>query len=90
MKPTEEQKECFKKLWFIYGNNGSKCTMLNHKLIQGFIEYDEDRRDDYKYARSRLEGEGYNLTMECWEVVNLVMNSEFDKALKIAKAKNNG
>ena len=87
MSLTKEQKKCFEHIWFIYGNNGRKCTMLNHKLIQGFIEYNEDRRDDYKYAKSRLEGDGYNLTMECWNVVNLILDSQFDKALQIAKSK---
>ena len=87
MNLTKEQKECLENIWFIYGNDGPKCTMLNHKLIQGFIEHNEDRREDYKYAKSRLAGEGYNLTMECWDVVNLILDSQCDKAIKIAKSK---
>ncbi len=83
---TKEQLKCFSDLWFIYGNDGPKCTMLNHKLIQGFYEYGEDRRDIYKYADSRIN-ENHNLTVECLKVVNLVLDSDFKKALKIAKSK---
>ena len=87
MNLSQKQKECFEKLWFIYGNNGRKCTMLNHKLIQGFIEYNEDRRDAYQYAKSRLEGKGYNLTMECWNVVNLVLENKLNEAIELSKSK---
>ncbi len=45
---TESQKKRFEKLWFIFGNDGKKCTLFNHKLVQGFYEYNENRIDDYR------------------------------------------
>ena len=83
---SKKQLECFETIWFIYGNDGPKCTLLNHKLIQGFYEYGEDRRQIYSYAHSRIN-EAHNLTMECLEVVNLVLNSDLKKAINIAKNK---
>lgn len=44
---TQSQLDRFKKLWFIYGNNGPKCTLFNHKLVQGFLEYQENRIEVY-------------------------------------------
>jgi hypothetical protein len=51
---TGKQRKSLNKLWWIYGNDGTKSTLWNHKLIQGFIEYNEDRRDDYMNVNLRL------------------------------------
>jgi hypothetical protein len=45
---TEDQIEKLNNLWFIYGNNGKKFSMKDHKFIQGFIEHKEDLRNFYK------------------------------------------
>lgn len=37
MELNDNQIQAFKKICFIYGNNGNKCTFLNHKLAQGFF-----------------------------------------------------
>ncbi|MCK5614194.1 hypothetical protein KAR91_70670 [Candidatus Pacearchaeota archaeon] len=91
---TKEQIKCFETLWFIYGNDGSKCTMLNHKLIQGFYEYSENRIDAYRQAFHNVkERYGSNspqmdqlVTDECFEVCELVLQNKFTKALEIAKS----
>lgn len=51
---TESQKERFKKLWFIFGNNGKKCTLFNHKLVQGFYEYGENRIEAYRQGNENM------------------------------------
>ena len=94
MELTKEQLACFETLWFIYGNDGPKCTMLNHKLIQGFYEYKENRIDAYKQAFHNVkERYGSNssqmdqlATSECFEVCELVLQNKYIKALKIAKS----
>jgi len=48
VKLTAYQKGKLRPLWFIYGNDGIHHTHYNHKYIQGFLEYGEDREEDYK------------------------------------------
>ena len=48
---TESQLKRFEKLWFVYGNSGSKSTLFNHKLVQGFLEYKENRIKVYVDGR---------------------------------------
>ncbi len=81
-------------LWFIYGNDGRKCTMLNHKLIQGFYEYRENRIDTYKQAFHNVK-ERYGsqskqmkelVTDECFKVCELVLLNKLHEALEIAKS----
>lgn len=93
MNLSEEQKKAFEKMWFIYGNDGKKCTHLNHKLIQGFIEHNEDRREAYS--------EGYNnmverfgieyanrhaATKECFEICDLILSNKISEAIELAKS----
>lgn len=93
MNLSSEQIEAFRKLWFIYGNHGKKCTSLNHKLIQGFFEYQEDRRKDYRQAEINIiERFGKNnprlkdlVTEECFRACDLVLNGKIDEAIKLAK-----
>jgi len=93
MELTKEQKDCFSDLWFIYGNDGVKCTMLNHKLIQGFFEYDEDRRESYRQAAQNVKdrwGEDSRhmdelVTKECLLACNLVLKNRFVEAIELAK-----
>lgn len=40
-EPTYEQLRFLEDLWFLWGNNGKKHSMDNHKFIQGILE----RRD---------------------------------------------
>lgn len=52
---SPEQRRKLEKLWFIYGNHGSKSTLRRHKFIQGFLEHGHDYRDFYKPDRELLE-----------------------------------
>jgi len=69
---TESQLKRFSKLWFVFGNNGKKCTLLNHKLVQGFYEYKENRIEAYIDGNKNMAdkfGEEYadknGVTEEC-------------------------
>lgn len=79
IKLTESQKERFGKIWFVYGNGGSKHTMGNHKLIQGFYQYGEDRRSVYTSEETIKELERkkvydtWKVTDECLEKVNDIL-----------------
>lgn len=79
---TESQRERFIKLWWIYGNSGSKCTLLNHKLVQGFIEYNENRIKAYIQGNKNMTkkyGKGYSLkngvTKECIAACQEILNN---------------
>ena len=68
MKLTELQLNQLEKLWFVYGNNGRKSTLFNHKYIQGFIEAGEDRKEFYLEGIERLIERGFEkdgITLEC-------------------------
>src|SRR5215207_11016870 len=41
---TEWQRERLERLWFVYGNYGSKTTPGNHQFIQGLLEHGIDIR----------------------------------------------
>lgn len=96
MDLTQQQKKLFREAWFIYGNSGRKSTMLNHKLIQGFLEFDENRIDVYKEAetnmKERYSEENFQKlkhqlpTEECFQFCKLVLKEEFTKAIKLAKS----
>jgi hypothetical protein len=45
---TDDQRKQLEKLWFVWGNRGSKHSMGNHKFIQRFLDSGEDHRDFYK------------------------------------------
>ena len=63
---TRDQIKKLERLWLLFGNRGKKSTLFNHKYIQGFLEYNEDRSEIYLHG---IEG----LTQECInEVENIV------------------
>lgn len=89
---SEEQMKAFSELWYIYGNNGKKCTLFNHKLIQGFYHYGANRIEVYVEGRTNMIerwGEEKALkdavTDECVEVAQLVLDNKISEALRIAK-----
>ncbi len=70
MKPvelTEEQEEQMINLWYIYGNNGKKHTLANHRFIQMLIE----KHKDYRYF--------YKPTAECLKAVDAILKPEEGK-----------
>ena len=78
---TEDQLKEFRKLWWIFGNDGKKVTLFNHSLIQGYVEHGEDRLPYYVEAqkqklmeRGKLFLQSYGLTQECVDAVCLVLN----------------
>ena len=70
-KVIENHKIELRKLWFIFGNNGCKSTKGNHSYIQGFIEYNEDRKDFYLKAVNRMGKEA--ITEECINAVEKII-----------------
>jgi len=91
LKLTEKQIEVFKKLWFVYGNNGVKHTLLNHELIQGFLQYKENRIYIYIENQQNMKKNGFQkqidkhwLTDECIFVCENVLKENFETALKTA------
>ena len=78
---SESQKKRLEKLWFIYGNGGKYHTMGNHKLIQGFYQYNEDRREIYtnpeNHVRIKAIGKKYwdewRVTDDCLNAVNEIL-----------------
>lgn len=88
---TKEQRKVLDRIWGIYGNNGRKCTLQNHKLIQGFLHYNEDRRAAYiegnKNMKERYDEDFYErhkLTNECLKCVNFILDNEFERAINLA------
>jgi len=80
---TEEQKKAFNALWSIYGNGGAKCTLFNHKLVQGFVEWQENRIDAYKEGRKNFierfgeeKAKEINVTDECIDECLKILNNE--------------
>lgn len=68
INPTKEQIKKLKDLWFVYGNGGPKSTLFNHKYIEGFIEFNEDRKQFYLDGYQNLVDMGWDkeaLTEEC-------------------------
>jgi len=80
MKLTKKQQRKLQKLWFEYGNNGRKSTMFNHKYIQGFLEYGEDRKEPYLDGIEELKKKGFEkdaITQECiTEVEKIVYGND--------------
>lgn len=82
IKLTESQKKRFEKIWFIYGNYGKKCTTLNHKLVQGFYQYGENRIEAYRQGyENMLERHGkeyadvHGVTQECIDACMEILNN---------------
>jgi len=79
---TDDQRAKLERLWFVFGNSGKKSTLFNHKLIQGFIESGEDRREDYKDVNINLTGKygieyalKNGITDECLEAVKNIIDN---------------
>lgn len=83
---THDQRVSLNKLWWIFGNNGKKSTLFNHKLIQGFLESGEDRRNDYADTNKNIEerwlekmGEKFvkerQITQECLDEIEKIIPS---------------
>lgn len=90
---TEDQIKAFERVWFIYGNDGRKCTFLNHKLVQGFYEHKENRIQPYTEGYANMvdrHGKEYadkhGITKECVEVCELILSNQIDLAIKKAKS----
>jgi len=56
-------QQALERLWFVFGNNGPKSTMGNHKFIQRHVE---GRSHEARY---------YKPTMECREEVNRAIDT---------------
>ena len=71
---TENQKHALLELWQIYGNEGPKFTIGNHKLIQKLL-YDPDARLETvlaNYQEMFTEGGGGPkkiITEDCLQVL---------------------
>ena len=79
---TEKQKKEFEKIWFVFGNNGKKCTLFNHKLVQGFYEYGENRINAYRTGNKNMKkqyGKEYvvknGVTEECIAACQEILNN---------------
>lgn len=79
---TESQIERFRKLWWVYGNSGKKCTLFNHKLVQGFYEYRENRIAAYRQGNKNMKrnyGQAYvdknGVTEECISACEEILNT---------------
>lgn len=79
---TEKQVAAFYKLWWIYGNDGKKCTLFNHKLVQGFYEHRENRIEAYREGNKNMierRGKEYaeknGVTEECIKACEDILNN---------------
>jgi len=61
---TPEKKEALSKLWFRYGNYGSRHTPGNHKFIQRFLDGPSDEREEYLV---------HGLTEDCIKAVDDIL-----------------
>lgn len=80
---SETQLKMFEKTWWIYGNDGPKCTFLNHKLVQGFYQYQENRIDAYLQGNKNMRktfgkeySEKHGVTKECIEECKKILNTQ--------------
>jgi hypothetical protein len=74
MNISPEQKKALEHLWFIFGNYGPKCTMGNHKFIQGILERGEDDREFYRHQGRVASVKP--LTKECEDAVDEILNKK--------------
>ena len=68
---TEAQRERLERLWFVYGNYGSKTTPGNHQFIQGLLEHGLDLRP----LHTRRTAKKDKPTGECEAAVEAVLAS---------------
>ena len=81
---TEKQLKEFGRIWFIFGNDGPKCTLFNHKLVQGFYQYKENRIKEYRQGNKNMArnpglGKEYvkrnGVTEECIAACQEILNN---------------
>jgi len=81
---TEKQIKEFGRIWFIFGNDGKKCTLFNHKLVQGFYQYRENRINDYRHGKKNMienpslgkeYAEKNGVTEECIAACELILSN---------------
>ena len=79
MQITDEQREKLEALWDIYGNEGEKYTIGNHKLIQKVLFDEEAEFDAILSYYSEIFGGGSgggpfkDITEECLTQVKAVL-----------------
>lgn len=67
---SDWQRKELERLWFIYGNNGSKHSHCNHRYIQNLLEHGEDTEQFY------LQSKRNDLTKDCLNDVKIVIYSK--------------
>lgn len=71
---TPAQRERLERLWFVYGNHGSKTTPGNHQFIQGLIEHGLDLRP----LQTKRTPKRDRPTAECEAAVEAILASPDD------------
>jgi len=66
---TDRQHERLERLWFVYGNYGSKSTPGNHQFIQGLLEHGLDLRPLWTKRTAKRDIP----TVECVAAVEAVL-----------------
>jgi len=69
---TDSQRERLERLWFVYGNYGSKTTPGNHQFIQCLLEHGIDIRP----LQTRRTAKRDIPTEECVVAVEKVLSSK--------------
>src|SRR5215204_4627184 len=69
---TEAQRERLERLWFVYGNYGSKTTPGNHQFIQCLLEHGIDIRP----LQTKRTAKRDIPTEECVAAVEQVLSSK--------------
>ena len=69
---TALQRERLERLWFVFGNYGSKTTPGNHQFIQGLLEHGIDIRP----LQTKRTAKRDVPTEECVAAVEKVLTSE--------------
>ena len=69
---NDSQRERLERLWFVYGNYGSKTTPGNHQFIQGLLEHGLDLRP----LQTKRTAKRDVPTADCVAAVEQVLASE--------------
>lgn len=76
VKLSPRQRKELERLWFIYGNYGSKRTPGNHSFIQGLLEHGIDLRPMFTTRTRKTD----RPTEECEAAVDAVLDKELMNA----------
>lgn len=91
------QRRALTKLWFIYGNNGSRHTDAGHKFIQRLLDSGTDQREFYRPGKELtdlvdkiIQGQEIvalpkNDDVEFWVAWEIDDEREFESGWKIVK-----